>query len=161
MMTCPSCVERVLPRSDGTCPACRACMDGPPPPGSRMALREGTAYPSICVTCGAPADDSTLVERGASRRSIPLALLGAFGMLMGLAGLFAIDAMPIRRGVVWMLFLIVVGLGLVVRGLARGPAVHLRVPHCARCHLPEVESFDPERGSLTMVVHDAFRRGGR
>ena len=56
---------------------CRACMDGPPPPGSRMALREGTAYPSICVTCGAPADDSTLVERGASRRSIPLALLGA------------------------------------------------------------------------------------
>ena len=55
LTTCPHCFTRVIPKADGTCPACQRNVNDPRgADATRTSLRvsQGDVLPAVCCECG-------------------------------------------------------------------------------------------------------------
>jgi hypothetical protein len=66
LVTCANCLRKILPKSNGCCPACNTPVDEnadePEPVHELTGIRRGQPLPAICFNCGVPATSFTMVK---------------------------------------------------------------------------------------------------
>lgn len=147
---CAGCLDRVLPRGDGTCPGCGNDMASQSlPTERRTTLGTLERMPNVCIRCGTDTEETADLE--ASRRvggeHWLVALLALVGMFFG--AMLAPRAV-IRTGAPTL--------------LAQRQSVHRRVTCCAACRkvgLPEIEHVDFTEQEIVVRAHVRFDRALR
>ena len=138
LINCPHCHTRIVPMSDGTCPACQKdTQDGAGLDLSRTSIHvnQGDVLPPICCECGQPTSRRVAVYRKASGRGEPSTILGLV--------VFALVSWP-------------VGLYFTFRGLANKTIAQVRLPQCEACARrgpPQPRYVDFGNARMTFIVH--------
>lgn len=150
LTVCAGCLDRVLPRSDGTCPGCGNDMASQSPPTERRTtLRLIDRMPTTCIRCGTDTEETIDLEtsRKVGGEHPVMALFAMVGMFFSM--LFAPRTM-IRSGV--------------PRLMGERQDVRRRVPCCAACQKdgpPVIEHVDFSEKELVVRAHVRFERALR
>lgn len=135
LVDCPHCYTRVVPKSDGTCPACQRQVTGEhdaQPGRTTLRVAQGTRLPPVCCDCGQPTERYVAV--GGKSAGEPS------GWSALIVSLFS-----------WP-----IGLWMFLRGLERTSVVQVRVPQCWQCGRggrPKPRYVDFPNARMTFVVH--------
>ena len=135
---CPSCFTTVVPKDDGSCPACQQNMRGIPVDSSRCSLRvsQGEQLPPICCRCGgATVDKVAIVRSSAEGRD-------EFSTTM--------------KSLIASLFSLPMAVFAILKGIHETSVVEVRVPLCKQCVLDgpiEPRYVDFRNASMTLIVH--------
>lgn len=139
LTVCPHCGRKVLPVGDGRCPSCSGnTRESSQSAFQFVVLHRGMSLPSVCVQCGAPAEDWVRVN--GRRRTDG-------------EGWF-ISALVVLLAPLWLLSILQRDL----QGTRR--EVSLSLPHCRRCKhrqpriAPDRVNF--EHDTMTFRVHHRF-----
>lgn len=138
LIDCPHCCTRIVPKSDGICPACQKDTrdtTGLDPSRTSIHVNQGDVLPPVCCECGQPTSRSVSVYRKASGRGQPSTTVGL---------------------VVFALLSWSVGLYLTLRGLANATVAQVRIPQCEACAKrgpPQPRYVDYGNARMTFVVH--------
>ena len=138
LVDCPHCFTAVVPKSDGTCPACQGDARAPGLDPDKISLRivQGAVLPSVCCDCGKFTDRFVDVSRSRSDdREQGSTFVG------NLFGLFAS----------WPLSLF-----MLLRGIDQTRVVQTQLPQCAVCAgdgAPRPRYVDFNEVRMTFVVH--------
>jgi hypothetical protein len=142
LINCSHCNTRIVPKSDGTCPACQKdTRDTTGLDLSRASIHvsQGDVLPTICCECGQPTSRSVPVYRKTSGRDEPSTIVGLviFALLSFSAGLY-----------------------LLLRGVANTNVAQVRMPQCEACARrgpPEPRYVDFANARMTFVVHQNLK----
>jgi hypothetical protein len=141
---CVNCCETVIPKADGTCPACRRhALESPDPAGMAqgrgeqvmMRIPEGARLPQICCTCANPTERLVKIyrtQRVGGESTFVRVILALAGSFLAMSK----DLWPTVRDVV------------------------LHMPHCKVCSSKQRLSpvyIDFERRAMKFMVHREFR----
>lgn len=138
LIDCPHCYTRIVPKSDGSCPACQ--QDTRDTTGldlSRTSIRvsQGDLLPPVCCGCGQQTSRVVSVYRKTSPAEEPSTIFGT--VIFGLVS--------------WS-----IGLWLMLRGMANTTVVEIKMPQCEACAgrgPPEPRYVDFGNARMTLVVH--------
>jgi hypothetical protein len=139
IIQCPHCFTQVIPKSDGTCPACqRNTRDREGIDDTRRSIRisQGDVLPPICCDCGEAASVYTPVSR---------TLANAQGQPSGVWQILMALFLSWPMAVYFFL-----------RGISQASVVQVRLPQCARCReraKPSPRYVDFPNARMTFVVH--------
>ena len=142
LIDCPHCYTRIVPKSDGSCPACqRDTRDttGLDLSWTSIRVSQSDVLPPVCCECGLRTSRMVSVYRKTSPAGEPSTLVG----------------MAIFWLVSW-----VVGLWLILRGMANASVVEVRLPQCEACAgqgPPEPRFVDFGNARMTFIVHKNLR----
>ena len=138
LIDCPHCYTRIVPKSDGSCPACQKdTRDTTGLDLSRTSIQvsQGDVLPPICCGCGQQTSRVVAVYRKTSSGGEPSTLVGA---------------------VVFALLSWCVGIWLMLRGIANTTVAEVKMPQCEACGRqgpPEPRYVDFANARMTFVVH--------
>jgi hypothetical protein len=137
---CPHCCRKVILSQDGECPSCGKKESEAHPSGKPMrllAVRGGDKFPSICFSCGAPANRFVAVTQS------------------------NVDVETSIRRALFRIFVPFGGLFSAFESAKHDKSFSLKLPICEKCRKqkikPEVQSFDLESREVRLVVHEKFR----
>lgn len=140
LIQCPHCYTKVMPKPDGSCPACQkdtADLRGTDPTRHSLRLLQGTSLPGICCDCGEETDRYFIVSCTSSTDRDQLS-----GFAQSLIALL----------VSWPMALYFFLLGIQNRTVVR-----IRMPQCHDCALtspPKPRYVDYGNARMTFVVHN-------
>jgi hypothetical protein len=135
---CPYCHTRVVPKADGTCPACQKnALEATRPDSSWTTIRvsQGDVLPPICCECGQPTSRVVAISRTARPGGEPSTSVGV---------------------AVFLVFSWLLGLWLMLRGMANTTAAKVTLPQCESCGRrgpPEPRYVDFANARMTFLVH--------
>jgi hypothetical protein len=138
LIDCPHCYTRIVPKSDGSCPACQKdTRDTTGLDLSRTSIQvsQGEMLPPICCGCGQQTSRTVVVYRKATPPGEPSTFVGA--------AVFWLLSWPL-------------GIWLMLRGMANATVVEVKVPQCevcARRGSPEPRYVDFANARMTLIVH--------
>jgi hypothetical protein len=158
---CPSCMARVLPKSDGKCPSCGADTNAPPSDFVSHELVEDVRPRDLCTGCATPTARRVEVAKVAGTSQKTSLVRGGW---TGIAGAILIGSTSLRtstgsyRFTMLPIYFLLGGIALLLRGLAMDPKrVTIRLPRCERCTAAEPTHIDFERTRMTFTVRREFR----
>ncbi len=140
LMQCPHCFTKVMPKGDGSCPAChKATQDAKETSPTRRSLRlsQGESLPGICCDCGEVTDRYFSVTCSSSPEENQPAGFG--------------------QALIGMLFSWPMALYFFLLGIQNTRVVRVRMPQCRTCaqaRTPEVRHVDFGNAAITFVVHN-------
>jgi hypothetical protein len=133
---CPHCYARVVPKSDGRCPACQKDMQnlaGADTTRASLRVAQGDVLPSICCGCGQSTDRFVKVHKTRSGRDEPSA---------------------------WVKVLLFFTFNWGVMSGGGKDVVEVKIPQCDFCGnegRPEPDHVDFDNVRMTFVVHKNLR----
>ena len=136
---CPHCFVRMVPKADGTCPACQQDTRGAfgtDPTRTSLCVSQGTVLPSICCDCGEEAERSVAVCRSSDGEQDQPS--GFVQLLIALL-------------VSWPM-----ALYFFLRGIHKTSIVQVNIPQCHECArnaTPQPRYVDFANARMTLVVH--------
>jgi len=139
---CPHCYARVVPKSDGRCPACQKDMQnlaGTDTTRASLRVAQGDVLPAICCDCGQATQRTVTVSMKRSARDEP----SMWAKLL-----------------IFTFFSWIVGLVYLITGIANKDVVEVKLPQCDFCSSkgrPEPEYVDFDNVRMTFVVHKNLR----
>jgi hypothetical protein len=141
VIDCPHCFTKVIPKPDGSCPACQGNTRESSASTEHSAVRiaHGTELPPICCGCGQPADQYHAIT------SHPTEGRGeASGVMAVLLTLIS-----------WPMALL-----MLLRGLHETSVVQVKLPTCPHCRqfgYPAPRYVDFKNARMTFVVHKRLK----
>jgi hypothetical protein len=138
LINCPHCYTRIVPKSDGSCPACQKnTQDTTGLDVSRTSIHvsQGDILPAVCCDCGQPTSRTVAVYRKSSGGDEPSTALGLAIIVL----------------VSWL-----AGLLLLLRGAANKSVAQVKIPQCEACAergSPEPRFVDFANARMTFIVH--------
>lgn len=146
---CPHCFTRVVPKADGTCPACQRDIheSGSHDPNMvSMKIAQGDELPSVCCQCGLATDRLIRLHKtSAGKDGLPTTFWEH--LVARIAGLFA----PIRA---------ISMLETMFEGSQATIGVDVDLPLCDLCRaqgVPDPIYVDFANARMTLIVHRTFR----
>jgi hypothetical protein len=135
---CPHCFTSVLPKADGTCPACLANAgetSGVDANMTKVTLPSGAAnLPPVCVCCGTNTKLAIAFDRTAPNPQFTPSGFSIFGLVRFLD---RVSGKTVQQ-------------------------VALRIPQCEECasagKKPRIHHLDFENALATVIVHRSFRQ---
>lgn len=141
VVDCPHCFTKVIPKPDGTCPACqRNTQDGHARPDhSAVRVAHNAELPPLCCGCGQATDQyHTITNHSSEGRAEGSGVL---------AFLVALLSLPMA-------------LFLLLRGIQETSVVQVKLPICPHCRqfgLPKPQYVDFKNARMTFVVHKRLK----
>ena len=142
LIDCPHCYTRIVPMSDGCCPACRKnTRETTGADLSRTSIRvsQGDVLPPVCCDCGLVTSRVVSVYRKNTPSGEPPTSFGA--------AIFALFSLPL-------------GLWLMLRGMANTTVAQTQMPQCDTCGTwgpPEPRYVDFGNATMTFIVHSNLK----
>ena len=139
LVDCPHCYTRVVPKSDGTCPACQremALEDGVRSTWTTMKISQGAHLPPVCCECGSR-----------TRRYVHVDADTGSGPKAWLEIIASLTSWP---STLWMFW----------QTMKRTSCVRVRMPQCSECGRsgkPKPRRVDFPNATMTFVVHRRFQ----
>lgn len=156
LIDCPHCFTRVVPKADGTCPACQKDTRetaGGDLTRATMPVAQGDVLPPVCCHCGRDTRRCVAVSIEAAGKGQDLPGGGtAISLLLSLASLFV---SMLAFLILWPVFVY-----RLLRGIAGTSVVEVRVPQCEVCAAygdPRPQRVDFENARMTLVVHKRLK----
>jgi len=143
---CPHCLTRVIPKADGTCPACQKHVRdtrGADPSRTSLRVSQGTVLPAICCDCGRQTERCVTV------------CLSSRGQQDQEPG-FAKTLMALLVGWPVLLTLLFRGMHILFRGVDSTSLVQVKMPQCRACAqlgTPQPRYVDFANARMTFIVH--------
>lgn len=138
LIDCPHCFTRVVPKSNGLCPACQKDMrDTTRLDLARASIRvsQGDVLPKICCDCGETTSRVVKVYQKHAAKEQPSSLAATLIFLLSS----------------WAM-----GSWLFLRGMAETSVAEVAMPQCERCARrgdPKPRYVDFSNARMTFVVH--------
>lgn len=136
---CPHCFTRMIPKADGTCPACQKDtrdMRGTDPTRTSLRVSQGDVLPAICCDCGHETERRVAVcQSSCGEQDQPSGVVQAF------IALFISWPMAIY---------------FFLRGIKKTSVVSIKMPQCKECaqrSTPHPRYVDFPNARMTFVVH--------